>query len=115
MGAALLGAGTPGYDARFVVALLAAHLLLACGSMVAWLPFRSRVQLAVLRRPALRFVAVQVVSQAAAFVVLVLVSPGSAGASLVWLGIVGAAAALALAALVLAPALLRPTSSEARS
>jgi hypothetical protein len=102
------GGGGGGYSARFVVALAAAHLLLALGSLSAWLPFRSRVQLAVLRRPAIRYVGIQVVSQAVSFAVLTLLGHGAAGSGLVWLGLVGAVAALALAALVLAPALLRP-------
>lgn len=108
-GLALVLSGEPGYSGRFVVLLVAAHLLLAVGTLAAWLPFRARVQIAVLRRPAIRFVVVQAVAQAVAFGVLTFVSHGPSAASFVWLGIVGALAALALAALVLAPALLRPS------
>jgi hypothetical protein len=107
-GGTIVLSGSTGYSGRFVVALAAAHLLLALASLSAWLPFRSRVQLAVLRRPAIRYVTIQVVSQAVAFVVLALIGHGAVRSDLVWLGVVGAVAALALAALVLAPALLRP-------
>lgn len=107
-GGALVLSGSTGYSGRFVVALAASHLLLVCASLSAWLPFRSRVQLRILRRPALRYVGIQALSQAVSFGVLTLLGHGVAGSSLAWLGVVGAAAALALAALVLGPALLRP-------
>ncbi|ARC58070.1 hypothetical protein AS850_13385 [Frondihabitans sp. 762G35] len=100
--------GLPGYSGRLALVLLATHLVFATGLLSAWLPRRSRVQLAVLRRPLLRFVAIQVVAQAAAFVVLGLLRRPEA-VSIAWLGIVGAGAALVVALAFVVPALLRPT------
>lgn len=111
LAAALVVDGFDGYTGRLVILLAAIHLLFVAGSLSAWLPRRAHVQLALLRRPLLRYIAVQVVSQAVAFVVLTFVAPvGGPGTSggYVWLGITGAAAALVLAVVVLVPALLRP-------
>lgn len=127
---AVVVTGQPGYTGRFVVVLVATHLLFAIGSLTAWVPTGARVQLAVLRRPVLRFVGVQVAAQVVAFVVLTLIAPhgdggpaasgvdaiGSVGGStgLVWLGIVGAAAAVVMAVVVLSPVLLRPDAEAPR-
>jgi hypothetical protein len=109
LAAAQVIVGAPGYTGRFALLLLASHLLFTTGTLSVWLPRRARVQLRVLRLPLVRFVAVQVAAQVVAFLVLALVHPTGSG-SLVWLGIVGATAALVLALTVLAPALLRPAS-----
>lgn len=111
LAAALAVDGFDGYTGRFVILLAAVHLLLVVGSLSAWLPLRARVQLALLRRPLVRLVVVQLVAQVVAFVVLRYVAAPVApsGPGLVWLGIVAAAAALVLALVVLAPALLRPS------
>lgn len=103
-----LGLSGHGYSGRFAVVLAATHFLFACTSLSAWLPTRARVQFALLRGPAVRFVVIQLVSQAVSFAVLTLVHPAGAGSGVVWLALVAAVAALALAALILAPALLRP-------
>ncbi|RKR76258.1 hypothetical protein [Frondihabitans australicus] len=103
---ALVVAGPRGYTWQFAVVLAAGHLLFTLGSLCAWLPLRARVQLRLLRAPLLRYVAVQVACQAIAFAVLTLLAPGAQG--VVWLAVVASVAALALAALVLVPALLRP-------
>lgn len=98
----------PVYSPRFVVLLAAAHLLLVLGSLGAWLPWRARVQLAVLGRPLARYLAVQVPAQLVAFAVLTLAAPGSAVVGSVWVALLGAVALVALAVVVLAPLLLRP-------
>ena len=104
---ALVAGGRPGYAPPLIGLLAAGHLLVAVGSLSAWLPRRASVQLAVLRRPLLRYLVVQVAAQVVAFAVLALIRPAGAEAGSVWLGLVGAIAALALAAVV-APLLLRP-------
>ncbi|MCU1528403.1 MAG: hypothetical protein JWP75_2166 [Frondihabitans sp.] len=109
LAAAQVLVGAPGYTGRFALVLLASHLMFTTGALSVWLPRRAHVQLRVLRVPLLRFVAVQAAAQAVSFVVLALVRPANA-TSFVWLGIVGAAAALVLALTVLAPALLRPAT-----
>jgi hypothetical protein len=103
--------GNAGYSGRFVLLLVVVHFLFAVGSLSAWLPRRARVQLVVLRPPLLRYIVVQLVAQVVAFVILTYVVPVGAFAStdFVWLGIVGAVAALALALLVVVPVLLRPS------
>jgi hypothetical protein len=114
---ALVLDGFDSYTGRFVILLAAVHLLFELGSVSAWLPLRAHVQLSLLRRPLVRYVALQVAAQVVAFVILTVVAPGSpsasgatgAGTGLVWLGLVAAVAAIALALLVLVPALLRPS------
>ncbi|GAA4679539.1 hypothetical protein [Frondihabitans cladoniiphilus] len=114
---ALVLTSPTGYTGRFALLLAGTHLLHALGSLAGWLPGGARVQLRVLRRPLVRYVAVQVAAQIVAFVVLTLLArPGAAGAGsaaaagtgIVWLGVVGAAAALVLGLTLLAPVLLRP-------
>lgn len=111
LSAALALNGDDVYTGRFVILLAVAHLLFVVAPLSAWLPWRARVQIGLLRPVLLRYVVLQVVAQAVAFVVLTFVSPspGGAGPGAVWLGIVGAAAALALAVAILVPALLRPS------
>ncbi|GAA4267179.1 hypothetical protein [Frondihabitans peucedani] len=111
LAAALVVDGLDGYTGRFVILLAAVHLLLVVASLSAWLPLRARVQVALLRRPLVRYVVVQLIAQAVAFAVLTVVAPqaDTSGPGLVWLGIVAAAAALALAVAILVPALLRPS------
>ena len=111
LAAALVVDGLDGYTGRFVILLAAVHLLLAVASLSAWLPLRARVQVALLRRPLVRYVVVQLIAQTVAFAVLTVVAPpaDTSGPGLVWLAIVAAAAALALAVAILVPALLRPS------
>lgn len=125
----LVASGHVGYEPRFIVLLAAGHLMLVLNGFTAWLPWRSRVQLRLLRPALLRYLAVQVGAQVVAFGVLTLgrirdgagttgttgpdavvgASGGSIGEGLVWLGVVGAASAVLLAVVVLVPALLRPS------
>jgi hypothetical protein len=107
LAAAQVIVGAPGYTGRFALLVFASHLLFTTGALSVWLPRRARVQLRVLRLPLVRFVVVQVAAQLVSFLVLALVHPTESG-SFLWLGVVGAAAALVLALTVLAPALLRP-------
>lgn len=102
--------GPAGYTGRFALLLFGSHVLHATGALTDWLPRGARLQLSVLRRPVLRFVPVQVGVQVAAFAVLAL-AHGLDGRSFVWLGVVGAAAALVLGLTLLVPVLLRPSRS----
>lgn len=109
----LVASGHVGYTPEFVILLSATHLMLVLSGLTAWLPLRARVQLRLLRPPLIRYVVVQVGAQLVSFGVLALAG-GRAGAAgsgggLAWLGVVGAVAAVVLAAAVLVPALLRPS------
>jgi hypothetical protein len=86
---------------RFAAVLLGVHLthLLAAWSL--HVPARALVQLRVFVRPLARLVAIQVVVQAAALVLLH-VAPGTGGGA-PWLGILAAAALLALALVLITP------------
>ncbi|MDR6172517.1 MULTISPECIES: hypothetical protein [unclassified Curtobacterium] len=97
-------AGIGGTD--LPVLLLTTHLVLATSLLWAWTPRTARVQLRALLPSALRFVAVQVGSQAVAFVVVALLG-GSGPVGGVWLAIAGTAALLALAIGLFVPTLLR--------
>lgn len=83
-------------DGRFFLLLAGLHLLHVLAAQALALPWRGRVQLAVLRRPLLRFVAVQVPVQVAAFGALALLAPGAGGAAATVLPAVGIAGAAAL-------------------
>lgn len=87
---------------RFAAVLLGVHLthLLAAWSL--HVPARALVQLRVFVRPLARLVAIQVVVQAAALVLL-RVGPAAAAGGVPWLGIVAAAALLAQALVLITP------------
>ncbi|KQO64875.1 hypothetical protein [Curtobacterium sp. Leaf261] len=92
------------------------HLVLAVSFLAAWIPRGARVQLRALRRPALRFAAVDAFAQVVAVLVTVLSggpvvgAPGS-GSAAVWIGIVGGIALLGLAVSLLVP-VFRPSSTD---
>jgi len=112
LASALVIDGFDGYTGRFVLLLAAAHLLFVIASLSAWLPRNARVQLGVLRPSLLRYLGVQVVTQAISFVIVTFVVPSSGpgtSTAFVWFGLVGGTASLALALVVLVPALLRPS------
>lgn len=97
-------AGLSGTD--LPVLLLTTHLVLATSLLWAWTPLTARVQLRALLPSALRFVAVQVGTQAVAFIVVA--QFGDAGpVGGVWLAVAGAVALLALALGLFVPTLLR--------
>lgn len=88
------------------VLLLTTHLVLATSLLWAWTPRTARVQLRALVPSALRFVAVQVGSQAVAVVVVALLG-GAGPVGGVWLAVAGTIALLALALGLFVPMLLR--------
>ena len=95
-------------DGHFFLLLAGLHLLHVLGAQALALPWRGRVQLAVLRRPLLRFVAVQVPVQAVAAAALAILAPhsdGGAGILLPAVGVAGAAALVVVTVLLVAPLL----------
>ena len=104
-------AGLGGTD--LPVLLLTTHLVLATSLLWAWTPMTARVQLRALLPSALRFVAVQVGTQAVAFIVVARF--GDAGpVGGVWLAVAGAVALLALALGLFVPTLLHTGDDAAR-
>ncbi|TQM02867.1 hypothetical protein [Pseudonocardia kunmingensis] len=95
-------------DGRFYLLLAGLHLVHVLAAQALALPWRGRVQLAVLRRPLLRFVAVQVPVQATAFAALALLAPGPDGAApfvLPVAGVAGGAALVAVTVVLIVPLL----------
>jgi hypothetical protein len=93
-------------DTDLPVLLLTTHLVLATSLLWAWTPMTARVQLRALLPSVLRFVAVQVGTQAVAFIVVAWF--GDAGpVGGVWLAVAGAVALLALTLGLFVPTLLR--------
>jgi len=95
-------------DGHFFLLLAGLHLLHVLGALALALPWRGRVQLAVLRRPLLRFVAVQVPVQVVAAAALAILTPrpdGSANIVLPAVGAVGASALVVVTLLLVAPLL----------
>ncbi|WP_143517557.1 hypothetical protein [Pseudonocardia sp. MH-G8] len=95
-------------DGRFFLLLAGLHLLHVLAAQAIALPRRGRAQAAVLGRPLLRFVAVQIPVQAAAFAALALLAPGPDGARVVLpaAGIAGGVALVAVTVLLIVPLLL---------
>jgi hypothetical protein len=87
------------------------HLVLAVSFLAAWVPRAARVQLRALRRPALRFLAVDAFAQAVAVGVMA-VRSGSAGAVGVEVAMAGGVALLVLAGWLLVPTLRSSSSSS---
>lgn len=95
----------------FFVLLAGVHLLHVLTALVRAMPWRARVQLAVLARPLGRFAVVQVGAQAVAVALLAAVPGprgGLGGAPVPVLGAVGAVVLLVLALVLLRPLLQRP-------
>jgi hypothetical protein len=94
-------------DGRFFLLLAGLHLLHVLAAQALALPWRGRVQAVVLRRPLLRFVAVQIPVQVVAFAALAVLAPGPDGARVVLpaAGIVGGAALVAVTVLLIVPLL----------
>jgi hypothetical protein len=102
------------HDGHFFLLLAGLHLLHVLAAQAFALPWRGRVQVAVVGRPLLRFVAVQVPVQTAAFAALALLAPGPDGAARFALpaaGIAGGAALVAVTVLLIVP-LLREREAE---
>jgi hypothetical protein len=91
------------WDTRFLVLLAGLHALHLLAAVSFEVPLRSWVQVAVLRPVALRFLVIQVPTQALAAVVLSL--RGAASWSAPLLGLVGGLALLGIAALLVVPLL----------
>jgi hypothetical protein len=94
---------------QFFVLLAGLHLLHLLAAQTLEFPWRGSVQLAVFRRPLLRFLAIQIPVQALAVVALAVLAPrpnGSRHVTLAAFGIVGALA-LVMVTLALAVPLLR--------
>lgn len=94
LGVAALALPDDGWSWRTAVLLLGLHLLHVLASFSLALPPSGRVALAVLVRPARRFVGVQGPAQALAAVVLVTLAPGGGGPHLRPLAVVAGAALL---------------------
>lgn len=88
------------------VLLAGLHLLHVLGSLTAGIPWRSWVQLTVLRLPLLRFVAIQIPTQLLAGLTLAVLAPNSHGhrpVSWAGFGLIGAVALAGLALLLVTP------------
>jgi hypothetical protein len=100
-------------DWRFFVLLFGLHLVdvLARAAIVA--PLRGWVQLAVFRRPLLRFIVIQVGVQAVSALALWLLAPGAHGRplTLAFFGVLGAIALVVITLLLVTP-LVRQRSSR---
>jgi hypothetical protein len=94
-------------DGRFFLLLAGLHLLHVLAAQALALPWRARLQAAILRPPLLRFAAVQIPVQAVAFAALALLAPGPDGvrAALPALGIAGGAALVVVTVLLASPLL----------
>jgi len=98
---------------RFFVLLFGLHLVDVLKRVAMAVPLRGWVQLAVLRRPLLRFIVVQLAVQPVSAVALWLLAPGAHGRplTLTFFGVVGAVA-LVVVTLVLVTPLLRERSTR---
>jgi hypothetical protein len=96
------------HDGHFFLLLAGLHLIQVLAAHALAFPWRSRVQLAVLRRPLLRFVAIQGPVQVFAAAALAVLAPhpnGSTSIHLPVLGIVGGAALVVVTLLLVVPLL----------
>jgi hypothetical protein len=108
LGASRLPHGTSPLGWQFLVLLAGLHLLHVIATQTLEIPPRCWVQLAVFRRPLLRFLAVQVPAQLVAALVLLLLAPDSHGhrpATLPFFGVLGTAALLVVTLLLAVPLL----------
>lgn len=99
----------PSLDWHFFALLAGVHLVHVLAAQVLVLPTRGWLQLAVFRRPLLRYLAIQVPAQGLAVLVLALQSAGdAAGIAPAAFAIVGAVALVALTVLLVMPLLREP-------
>jgi hypothetical protein len=108
LGASQVLAQPSPHDGRFFLLLAGLHLLHVIAAQTLALPWRGRVQLAVLRRPLLRFVAIQAPVQAVAVAALTLLAPrpdGGASIVLPAVGVAGAGALVVITVLLIVPLL----------
>lgn len=92
-------------DWRFFVLLFGLHLVDVLKRVAMAVPLRGWLQLAVLRRPLLRFVVIQLAVQPASAVALWLLAPDARGRplTLAFFGVLGAVALVVITLLLVAP------------